>query len=110
MGVPIGAIIAMTAAVAANNRKKLEIQKQLNLINQKENPTMECYNHTEKKVVGICGSCYKAICRDCSSPGCKILMCRNCNEKITKANDSAVLFLLSLFFGALIAILFFSLS
>lgn len=94
---------AIIAVIAANKRRQeLERQKQIDLINQGDKTSMECYNHPNTKVVGICGSCYKSICRDCAPSTPNKLLCSSCTEKIAASNPLG-----SFILGVVIAIVIF---
>lgn len=45
---------------------------------------MKCYNHPEKDAIGVCKSCQKGICIDCSTIVGVSLACKDsCEEDVT---------------------------
>ena len=48
---------------------------------------MKCYNHPEKDSVGVCKSCQKGICMDCSTLVDGTLACKDtCGEDVADLN------------------------
>ncbi len=49
---------------------------------------MECYNHESLNAVGLCKSCYKAICKECAKELEHGLACSEiCESDVTETNE-----------------------
>lgn len=48
---------------------------------------MECYQHPKESAIGLCKSCFKAICRDCAVEATNGMACsENCANEVDEIN------------------------
>lgn len=49
---------------------------------------MNCYHHTSLPAIGICKTCFKALCPECAVDVGNGLACKgNCEEKVRELNE-----------------------
>jgi hypothetical protein len=49
---------------------------------------MNCYKHSHSSAVGLCKTCYKAVCYDCAADVGNCLACKDsCEEKVLELNE-----------------------
>lgn len=49
---------------------------------------MNCYKHSHNSAVGICKTCFKAVCPECAADVGNGLACKNsCEEKVLELNE-----------------------
>jgi len=49
---------------------------------------MDCYRHSNISAVGLCKTCFKAVCPDCASDVGNGLACKgSCEEKVLELNE-----------------------